>query len=306
MLILSMCENPSILKVIYYIKLLIKGIQYLVPIILIVTISLDAAKGVTSGEEVSKILGKVKVRAIAAVSIFFVPLFVDIILGLTVNVSNFSLCWDNAKLSLIEKFQIEYDEREMQRQEEENTINSEYTDANSHKNSINGIRYKLYNQADSRWGSVKYSNGKTIADIGCLITSMAVVSSSADHNITPLYVFEKKANNYYITNAIPKLTGEGMFKCSVGSITHDGIVNQLKKGNVAIIMVKEASSFTSSQHYMALIDVSADGKQIFVGNSYGSGTGSGRNGWFNSKTVLTDVHEYVYCVPSQTLIDKFN
>jgi hypothetical protein len=70
-------------------------------------------------------------------------------------------------------------------------------------------------------------------------------------------------------------------------------------------MVKADSWFTSSQHYMALIDVSSDGKQIFVGNSYGTGSGAGSNGWFNSKTVLTDVHEYVYCVPSQKLIDKF-
>ena len=109
-----------------------------------------------------------------------------------------------------------------------------------------------------------------------------------------------------MTNAIPELAGSGNFSCKGGSITHDDIINELKKGNVAIIMVKADSWFTGSQHYMALIDVSADGKQIFVGNSYGTGTGSGSNGWFNSKTVLTDVHEYVYCVPSKKLIDKFN
>ena len=71
-------------------------------------------------------------------------------------------------------------------------------------------------------------------------------------------------------------------------------------------MVKADSVFTASQHYMSLIDISSDGEKIFIGNSYGGGKGSyNRTGWFPRSTVLTDVHEYVICTPSQQLIDKF-
>lgn len=310
-----MCSNADILKVVYLIKIVVTAIQVAVPIILIVTISLDFAKGMKDAKAPSEMLANCRYRLIAAVVIFAIPLLVKIILTVMGNSTFFSACWNNADSSSLTMKPV-YVQPPVQDDSSSSSSsssssgtsnkNSEYTDANSHKNSINGIRYMLYNQADPRWGKVKYSNGKTIAEIGCLLTAMSVVSSSANSKVTPLYAFETKANNYYMTNAIPKLAGSGNFTCKVGSITHDGIVNQLKKGSVAIIMVKAASSFTSSQHYMALIDVTSDGKQIYVGNSYGSGSGSGRSGWFNSKTVLTDVHEYVYCVPSQALIDKFN
>ena len=189
---------------------------------------------------------------------------------------------------------------------QENPLESIYTSSNSHQNSINGIRYIMYDQADPRWGKTKYSNGKTIAEIGCLITSMAVISSAGNHNVTPLYIFQKKANNYYMTNAIPMVAGKDNFKCVVGSITHDKIVKDLSSGKVGIIKVEADSVFTANQHYMSLIDISADRKKIFIGNSYGGGKGSyNRTGWFDIKTVLTDVHEYVVCTPTQKLIDKF-
>lgn len=310
-----MCSNADILKVVYLIKIVVTAIQVAVPIILIITVSLDFAKGMKDAKAPSELLANCRYRLIAAVVIFAIPLLVKVILTVMGNSTFFSSCWNNADSSSLTMKPV-YVQSPVQDDSSSSSSsssssgtsdkNSEYTDANSHKNSINGIRYMLYNQADPRWGKVKYSNGKTIAEIGCLLTAMSVVSSSANSKVTPLYAFETKANNYYMTNAIPKLAGSGNFTCKVGSITHDSIVNQLKKGSVAIIMVKEKSSFTSSQHYMALIDVTSDGKQIYVGNSYGSGSGSGRSGWFNSKTVLTDVHEYVYCVPSQALIDKFN
>lgn len=59
---------------------------------------------------------------------------------------------------------------------------------------------------------------KTIAEIGCLLTAMSVVSSPVNSKVTPLYAFETRANNYYMTNAIPKLAGSGNFTCKVGSI----------------------------------------------------------------------------------------
>ena len=311
-----MCSNVDILKVVYLIKIVVTAIQVAVPIILIVTISLDFAKGMKDAKAPSELLANCRYRLIAAVVIFAIPLLVKIILNVLGNSTFFSSCWNNADSSSLSAKPVYVQSTAQNNNQGSQSSssssssssgttnkNSEYTDANSHKNSINGIRYMLYDQADPRWGKVKYSNGKTIAEIGCYLTAMSVIGSSGNSKVTPLYTFETRANNYYITNAIPKLAGSGNFTCKVGSITHDGIIKELKKGSVAIILVKAKSSFTSSQHYMALIDVTADGSQIFVGNSYGNGAGGAA--WFNSKAVLTDVHEYVYCVPSQALIDKF-
>ena len=58
---------------------------------------------------------------------------------------------------------------------------------------------------------------------------------------------------------------------------------------------------------MALLDIKSDGSQIFIGNSYGAGTGTyNRTGWFATDFVLNDTHEVNICVPSKDLINQYN
>lgn len=316
---LAICDNPSILKIVQLIKIVVVGIQIVVPIILIINISLDFAKGVKDATAPSKILEICKYRIIAAIVIFAVPLLVSILLKIVGESTIISSCWNNATSANIAAAQEKYEEEEQKRLEEEkkrqeelkeqqkeqekqNEIDKTYTDSNSHTNSINGIKYMIYDQTDSRWGNTKYPNGKTIGAIGCLITSTAVISSSADSSITPLSVFNTSARHEYPSNGVITMTGNDYFTCKWGSITRETIVNDLLSGKVGVIKVEEGSRFTSSQHYMALIDVSSDGNKIFIGNYYSGGSG----GWYATSTVLTDVHEYFICTPSQKLIDKFN
>ena len=183
-----------------------------------------------------------------------------------------------------------------------------YTQERYHDNSINGIRYILYNQIDSRWASVKYPSGSTIGDIGCMITSVAVVSSAYDTSITPKTVFDSYRHNYPY-DGINGLAGNG-FDCEKISAynSKDKILSSLASGKVVVIMAygknkNGASRFTSSQHYMALLDYKDN--QIFIGNSY-SNSGYGRSGWYDKDTVLTSVQEVNICTPTQSLIDKFN
>lgn len=322
-MILALCDNPDVLKVVYLVKLLIHAIQIIVPIIMIVVISKDFFNVMIKGDAPAELINKVKYRAIAAVAIFLVPLVVDVILTATgEEIGGLSSCWSNADLATIEDFQIKHDQKvkddlekqkaeqdkikqEQEEQQKQENLSSEYNDTNSHKNSINGVRYMLYNQADPKWGSVTYPSGKTIAAVGCLITSVAVVSSAADSSITPYTVFNNGARHQFPYTGVVHSTSSEWFSCKTGTITADNIKNELKKGNAVVIKVEEASSFTNSQHYMALIDISSDGSKIFVGNSYANG-GYGRNGWFTSGEVLTDVHEFNICTPTQKLIDKFN
>ena len=104
-MILSICSNSSILKVLYLIKIVITCIQIAVPIMLIVLIMLDFSKGVKDGISPTEILQKCKYRIIAAIVIFAVPLLVNTIIKISGNVSNFSTCWNNA---IPENFNSEY------------------------------------------------------------------------------------------------------------------------------------------------------------------------------------------------------
>ena len=208
---------------------------------------------------------------------------------------------------------VEKKSEETQNTEQEQVKPSDETeqevanDTNIHKNSINGIEYKLLNQADTEWKDVKYpTRSGTIGKVGCMITSVAVVSSSYDKTMTPKKVMDAGYQHNYPSDSIPHFSAKN-FKCTMSSsINKNTIIDNLKQGNVVVIKVKGASKFTTSQHYMALIDIKSDGSQIFVGNSYGDGAGTyNRTGWFDTDTVLYDTREVHICVPSQDLINQY-
>lgn len=171
----------------------------------------------------------------------------------------------------------------------------------THVNSKNGIVYNLYNQASDAWKGHNYSSGQTIAQNGCMNTSVAVVSSGYDKSITPVTVFNKYRHSHPRT-AISGLTG-GAYSCSSGSTSKNNIVNTLSAGNVVVIKVYGknkggSSSFTSSQHYMALIDI--NGSNVFIGNAYSNST-HGKAGWFDIDKVLTSIQTADHCYPSSSV-----
>jgi uncharacterized protein (DUF1330 family) len=137
-----------------------------------------------------------------------------------------------------------------------------------------------------------FAKNLTIELIWAVIYKLKVMDAGYQHNYPSQSIPHFSANNY---------------KCTMSNSSNKNtIIDNLKQGNVVVIKVKKASNFTTSQHYMALIDIKSDGSQIFVGNSYGSGTGTyNRTGWFDTDTVLYDIHEVHICVPSQDLINQY-
>ena len=171
----------------------------------------------------------------------------------------------------------------------------------THKNTKNGIIYNLYNQSSPEWQGHYYSSGQTIQQNGCMNTSVAVVSSGYNKSITPVTVFNKYRHSHP-RDAINGLTG-GAYSCSSGSTSKNNIVNTLSAGNVVVIKVYGknkggSSSFTSSQHYMALIDI--NGSNVFIGNAYSNST-HGKAGWFDIDKVLTSVQTADHCYPSSSV-----
>lgn len=101
-------------------KILINIVKFFVPIILIIMVSLDFAKGVISGEkESSKIIKNVGNKLLAAVLVFFIPTIIDLSLTLAGESNqNYETCWSISNIENIKKYRlIEEEERIKEREE---------------------------------------------------------------------------------------------------------------------------------------------------------------------------------------------
>lgn len=115
--LLETCQNPGLLRVIYFINILIEVIFTITPIMLIVLLLIDFSKAVISGDsENNKKNNKLVVkRIISAIVVFAIPWIVNVLFS-TLNSIGFSsdylACFSNANTSSIEYYQILYDEEQ--------------------------------------------------------------------------------------------------------------------------------------------------------------------------------------------------
>lgn len=99
-MILSICEKTSILSVVLFIKKMLDLIQVVIPILLIIMCAIDLGKIVINPEE--KSLPKIIKRMIAAVTVFFLPAFLNVILEAAGQTSfTATTCWINANKETI-------------------------------------------------------------------------------------------------------------------------------------------------------------------------------------------------------------
>jgi len=112
-MLVDVCENPDILRMINLIFMIVKIVSFSVPIILIVKIIFDLLKGMTDNKDDSKKHIVVIVKRIGAASVvFLVPLFVELFMSLLtkLNIASFSTyskCIDN--IANIDYYQNRYD-----------------------------------------------------------------------------------------------------------------------------------------------------------------------------------------------------
>ena len=103
--ILSICENSDVLKVIYFIKIIINIVKTIIPIALIILVTFDCAKGVISGsEKVENILKVNKNRLLSAILIFTMPTIISIVLEVIDEETSYESCWVNANSTDIDKY----------------------------------------------------------------------------------------------------------------------------------------------------------------------------------------------------------
>ena len=134
--------------------------------------------------------------------------------------------------------------------------------------------YKEFKQnIESSWSNHSYWGG-TMRENGCGITSLAIIASGYGLNITP----EDLRQKYY-----PHLEGEDMQKAlkdlglkSTDFCFHKSYLNKkyimdwLRTNRPIIICVgsEEENNWTTSSHYMVLLDINKDGF-VYVSNPNG-------------------------------------
>ena len=125
---MKICTDPSVLKVIYFLKIIVIIIKIAVPIILVVLAMIDLFKAVIASDdkEKQKAVKLLIKRVIYSLLIFFVPTIVNTLMITIGNIGeseNFTDCLENATIENINKYQAEEEkkkqEEEKKKQEEE-------------------------------------------------------------------------------------------------------------------------------------------------------------------------------------------
>ena len=98
-MILSLCTDGNVLKIIRYIKIIINTIFIIVPILLLVTASISYLKAISNGDNdsLAKTNKAMISKCIAAVIIFFIPLITKMIVRLaSTDENDYISCIENA------------------------------------------------------------------------------------------------------------------------------------------------------------------------------------------------------------------
>lgn len=210
MLLLDICENSSVLNVIYIVKIIILIICIVVPIILMVSLMIRIVKELTNnGEILDNILKSSLRKMIATIAIFLVPTFVNVITGITPGNDGYLSCYESANPEYIaqraseektllelnnEKFK-EYNKKlaeEANRREQQRLADSANSSGSTGGGGTSGGSgydgttgsgsagsesvgsYKTWKQYDSRWKNNRLGASGTIGSIGCTSTSVAI------------------------------------------------------------------------------------------------------------------------------------
>lgn len=104
-LLVEVCKDDTVLKVMGIVKLIMNVICIVVPIVLIVMGSFDLFRAVTAGkdEDIKNKQQTLIKRIIAGVIVFLVPTIVTVLMNL-IGVGEWKTCWNNAESNFTSLF----------------------------------------------------------------------------------------------------------------------------------------------------------------------------------------------------------
>ena len=123
-ILLTTCENPNILRLIYLAKKISNLVFILIPIALIIFVIIDVFKNVVEADNEKNVKTNNKSiikRIVYAILIFFTPMIVSLIMNALSLVglnSEYKKCIDNATKEKIAEYQKIYDAEEKKKDDE--------------------------------------------------------------------------------------------------------------------------------------------------------------------------------------------
>lgn len=93
--VVSTCNSRMLSVVLPAVKNIMTIIQIVAPILLIIMSVVELAR-LTANPDDKKGVKKIINKILAAVIIFFIPVFINVVMGLVGENTNFSSCWNNA------------------------------------------------------------------------------------------------------------------------------------------------------------------------------------------------------------------
>ena len=116
----ELCFQPFFLRIIYFVKLALNIMRFVVPIGLIVTVTLNILKGVIDpkSEDGKK---NIKTKVIAAIIVFLIPSVINLVMSLIENIAGvnnyngITECYEFANLDYIKQLEEEIAEEEYQK-----------------------------------------------------------------------------------------------------------------------------------------------------------------------------------------------
>ena len=102
-MILSICDNPDVLRVVRVVKIVINILKIVVPITLLLSLMIDYMKAITDkDDDLLKKVNKLAVsRCIAAALIFLIPTFVNLVINAASASIDYQSCLRNANTATI-------------------------------------------------------------------------------------------------------------------------------------------------------------------------------------------------------------
>ena len=94
--IMNECNSSALKAVLYAIRNMLNLIQIIAPILLIIMASIHLFNAMNHPDD-KKRIKKVINSFIAAAVIFFIPLFINVVMSIVGNATDFSSCWNDAK-----------------------------------------------------------------------------------------------------------------------------------------------------------------------------------------------------------------
>lgn len=136
-----------------------------------------------------------------------------------------------------------------------------------------GQSFQYMSQHDERWKDISFGNGDSIDVHGCGPTTLAmIVSNLSSETLTPdqaafftyergLYIPGSGSSHAIFVNSLPEF---GIKTSPFKNYSKDALADELKKGNMFAVLMKNGVFSSSTGHFMLIIGIDKNGRAIIA------------------------------------------